>query len=147
MRPSTGQLLTDRIESKISPEPMSGCWLWTGYLAGGNGYGGITIENRQCLAHRVVYELLVGPIPEGMELDHLCRNRCCVNPDHLEVVTKKENVLRGIGLSAQNARKTHCKNGHIFDEVNTYLWNGKRICRECGRKTAREYQRAKRYIQ
>jgi len=146
MRESVGQLLMDRVQAKISPEPMSGCWLWTGYLAGGQGYGGIEIRGQQCLAHRVVYELLVGPIPEGLELDHLCRNRCCVNPDHLEAVTSKVNVLRGVGISAANAVKTHCVNGHEFTDENTYLHRGHRHCRKCGREESRTRQRRNRQL-
>lgn len=135
----------DRVMDKISPEPMSGCWLWSGYLAGSGGYGGIEILGRQKLAHRVVYELLVGPIPDGLTIDHKCRVRCCVNPNHLEPVTSKENVLRGIGRSAQNSKKTHCVNGHEFTPENTATFSdGGRHCVECGRIRAREYQRRKR---
>ncbi len=112
------------------------CWIWTGALSK-NGYG--NYWNRG--AHRVVYELLVGDIPKGMQLDHLCRNRDCVNPSHLEPVTAKENILRGLGLAAVNSRKVECKRGHLFDSENTYLWKGHRICRECNRMRQSGYKR------
>lgn len=86
-------------------------------------------------AHRVSYETFVGPIPAGLTLDHLCRNTLCINPAHLEPVTIKENVLRGDGPTARNARKTHCDRGHAFDETNTGPnANGGRSCRACKRE-------------
>lgn len=112
------------------------CWVWTGAKSS-NGYG--NYWNRG--AHRVVYELLVGEIPKGKQLDHLCRNRSCVNPEHLEPVTQKENLLRGIGQCAINAKKTECKRGHIFSSENTYVWRGKRICRECSKIRQEVYKR------
>ncbi len=85
-------------------------------------------------AHRAAYELYVGPIPEGLTIDHLCRNTLCVNPAHLEAVTMRENILRGTGPSAQAARKTHCLRGHPFDDGNTlFRATGKRVCRACQR--------------
>jgi hypothetical protein len=94
------------------------------------------------MSHRVVYEALVGPIPEEAVIDHLCRVRNCVNPDHLEPTTTKVNILRGTTPSADNARKTHCKQGHAFDSKNTAVYDGHRMCRVCNRA----YQRA-RYAQ
>lgn len=113
-----------------------GCWYWTGCLMP-NGYGKIGRGGRgagTALAHRFGYELLVGPIPEGLHLDHLCRNRWCVNPEHLEPVTNRTNLLRGQGPSAVNARKTHCQNGHEFNATNrSARSDGKRTCLVCRR--------------
>jgi hypothetical protein len=107
------------------------CWLWTGGRAGYMKYGALRVDGRMTYAHRVAYELFVGPIPEGLQLDHLCSVPHCVNPEHLEPVTARENVLRSRGLTAQNARKTHCKYGHPFDERNTHRFRGRRYCRTC----------------
>lgn len=108
------------------------CWEWTGFKE--LGYGRVGRNSRGGWAHRHAYEMLVGPIPSGMQIDHLCRNRGCVNPDHMEVVTLVENVMRGEGPSAKNARKTHCKRGHPFDEENTKVRaNGSRRCLACVR--------------
>lgn len=86
--------LPERIQDKIAPCPMSGCWFWMGWDSG-SGYGKVSMEGVACMAHRVVYELLVGPIPDGLILDHRCRVRCCCNPVHLEPVTHQINTLIG----------------------------------------------------
>lgn len=112
--------LPDRLQNKISPEPMSGCWIWTGALST-KGYGRYGIKNRTYAAHRVVFEIFREGIPENMQLDHLCRNRQCVNPDHLEIVSNRENTLRGINFIARNAKATHCPQGHEYNSDNTYL--------------------------
>ncbi len=120
------------------------CWLWTGPIDA-DGYGHMMVLGGSVRAHRLSYELYVGPVSEGLVLDHLCRSRACVNYAHLESVTSGENVLRGESPSAQNARKSQCVNGHPFDEENTYAHNGERHCRECrrivSRNTATERQR------
>lgn len=105
------------------------CWEWTGAL--NHGYGYVQFDGRPQNAHRVAYRLLVGPIPEDLHIDHLCRNRRCVNPAHLEPVTLHANLLRGQGASGINARKTHCVNGHEFTPENTYEWRGTRNCKLC----------------
>jgi hypothetical protein len=116
------------------------CWEWQGNRRA-NGYGSFWMDGSSRLAHRAVYELLVGPIPDGLQIDHLCRNRACVNPSHLEVVDARTNVLRSMNLAALNARKTHCKHGHPFDEANTaVLANGSRRCRTCGRAKTAAYR-------
>lgn len=107
------------------------CWEWLG-SRDSKGYGQTEIEGKLRRAHRVVYEHEIGPIPDGLVLDHLCRNPNCVNPAHLEPVTQRINILRGEGFAAVNARKTHCKRGHLFDEANTRIRaNGNRGCRTC----------------
>ncbi len=132
--------LADRFWAKVSTREPGACWPWTG-AKDHWGYGKIkTGEGRaQKVAHRVAYELLVGPIPDGLTLDHLCRNTSCVNPEHLEPVTSVENTMRGDCIPARNARKEFCKHGHPFDEANTY-WerrgvNAKRHCRACRAST------------
>ena len=118
------------------------CWPWLAACSG-RGYGHVWVggAKRQETAHRVAYELLVGPIPAGLTIDHLCRNRRCVNPAHLEPTTMRENTLRGVGATARHARQTHCKNGHEFTFENTYIWHGdgypRRDCRECTRNRQR----------
>lgn len=111
----------------------TGCIEFTGFRTR-DGYGRVAKGSRRPSAHRAAYELLVGQIPEGMELDHLCRNPSCVNPGHLEPVTPRENTLRSDNPAALNARKTHCKQGHEFTDENTYRTpGGRRECRTCTR--------------
>lgn len=131
--------LKRRFEDKYEPEPNSGCWIWTAYLKP-EGYGMIHTgseklkTSKPSLAHRVAYEFYRGSIPEGLELDHLCRTRCCVNPYHLEPVTRKENQRRGIAgqvLSKRNTSKTHCPQGHPYSGENLYIYKTWRQCRTC----------------
>ena len=104
-----------------------------------NGYGHFSIKHKFRLAHRVAYELSVGPIPEGLTIDHLCRNHLCVNPAHLEPTTQRVNILRGTGPSALNAVKTACLRGHSFDAQNTITnKRGTRSCRQCKVQWARD---------
>lgn len=109
-------------------ELATGCWVWTGAIdPEGYGYFG-----RHTAAYRAAYELFVGPIPTHLEPDHLCRNRACINPSHLELVTHAVNGLRGNSAAALNARKTHCMRGHPFDATNTYQRpGGGRDCLTC----------------
>ncbi|MBA4019174.1 MAG: HNH endonuclease [Pirellula sp.] len=126
-----------------------GCWIWTaGKVAGGYGHITFRRDGKQVdqLAHRLAYQLLVGPIPEGLEIDHLCRNRACVNPEHMEAVTSRVNTLRGNTRAAANLAKTHCHRGHELNEANVYRGKNapnQRICRECNRIKCRKYYRSK----
>ena len=108
------------------------CWLWQGKVDR-DGYGIIVDRGRSLRAHRVMYELKVGPIPTGLVLDHLCRVPRCVNPVHLEAVTSAVNVLRGRGIAALNAQKLFCKYGHSLRDAYVYPAGG-RQCRECTRR-------------
>ena len=122
-----------------------GCMEWTG-TNHGEGYGYLWLNKRHILAHRFSYETFVGPLPswgppDYLQLDHICRNRKCVRPDHLRIVTRKENILAGVGVSATNIRKNYCRNGHPYNAENTFhkecFSGGKkgvsRICRVCTR--------------
>lgn len=122
--------LAEKVWKRITK--TDSCWLWTGSRT--DGYGNMKHQGRGVLVHRVIYELLVGPIPGGLQLDHLCRVRNCVNPAHLEPVTPSENVRRGIAPAAANAAKTHCPRGHEYDEANTYRTGNHRECHACRTK-------------
>lgn len=125
--------LYERLDDKtVRGERESQCWLWMG-AKNPSGYGYIGGPHQSMLlVHRVSYERHVGPIGDGLHLDHLCRNRACLNPLHLQPVTATENTLRGVGPTAINARLTSCRRGHPFTEANTRVEsNGSRRCLTC----------------
>lgn len=125
--------------------PVTECWIWTGYINDA-GYGIVTQgRGKRYRAHRFVYERVVGPIPEGLELDHKCRNTGCVNPRHMDPTTHKVNTQRG-DMGLHNAVKTHCKHLHEFTPANTIVRKGRngalwRECRTCKRTEMRERMR------
>ncbi len=116
------------------------CWEWTATLDG-RGYGKCYWKHKQLSSHIISYQLMVGDVPEGLELDHLCRNKKCVNPDHLEAVTHRENMLRGFAPSAIHARKTHCPQGHLYNGINLITYGTNRKCRICKNATQRKYKK------
>lgn len=132
----------DRVEKR-----SDGCWQWLGNINGG-GYGTFMADGTEYRVHRFAYMALVGPIPEGLVLDHLCRNRPCVNPAHLEPVTSAENTLRGLSPIAKNAQKSHCIHGHLLAGDNLILRTGRgdvrRQCRACDIAQKRRYNAKKR---
>jgi len=146
--------LLDRFEEKIERLPECGCWIWTGALQGrdyknGGGYGSFRVSresNGVRPAHIVSYEHHNGPVPEGAHLDHLCRIRQCVNPDHLDPVTPIENYRRGVGNKGENmSERTHCNHGHEFTPENTIMSKDSksgRMYRRC--RACRKEQRKKR---
>lgn len=122
----------------------NGCCLWTG-ATNPKGYGSIKVRQKVLVTHRVVFEHFNGPIPAGLEVDHLCRVRRCCNPHHLQAVTHEENVRRSLGLAALNAQKTHCDYGHEFTPENTAVYKGRkgaqiRRCRTCARGWNADYR-------
>jgi hypothetical protein len=118
----------------------SGCWKWIGAKSSGSHrpYGALAFMYDNLRAHRWSYEHFKGPIPKGLVIDHLCRNTLCVNPDHLEPVTTKENVLRGKSFSAINAVKTHCIHGHLLEGDNVKITPRQRTCQICKRESWRK---------
>lgn len=134
--------VAERFKTKYRVDQDTGCWLWIGSRQP-KGYGKFWPNKRRCvLAHRWSYESSVGPIPDGLQIDHLCRNPRCVNPEHLEPVTRKVNLLRGDGFPGQNVRKTHCPKGHPLEGDNLYRCprRGCRTCRECMRVASRQWR-------
>lgn len=125
----------EAIEAYLSDIRIVGvfnCWR-TSKKPSGGGYVLFWLEGKQSPMHCMVYKHLIGSIPRGLTLDHLCRHRWCCNPNHVEPVTRKVNILRGTCRAAVNARKTRCKRGHSLNRENTYLYRGTRSCRKCHR--------------
>ena len=148
-RSGSGRPTLVRIQERLAVEDrghVTPCHIWLGPTA--DGYGHIRVgsrtdgSRRTIKVHRFMYEMFVGPIPEPLVIDHLCRQRACANPDHLELVTRQENVLRGTSPDALRARfaaMTHCARGHEYTAENTYLWvsprgHTKRRCQTCRRE-------------
>lgn len=134
----------DRLLSRVRSQP-NGCWMWTGSLTD-EGYGQIHfwINKRKITRRvsRVSFEIFIRTLGKREIPDHLCRNRGCINPTHMEPVSNRTNVLRGVGPTARNARKTHCKRGHAFTPENTYTTQNMRHCRKCRAARMRTYRAA-----
>lgn len=130
----------DRFLAKI--EITEECWLWTA-SCDGTGYGKISINGRLVPAHRASYELFIGPIPEGLDLDHLCRVHRCVRPEHLEPVTRRENLIRGETIIATQVLVDRCPQGHEYTPENIYRWSRQPTQRKC-LTCRRERSKAKR---
>lgn len=132
--------VAERFMAKIHPAAFGvgseDCWEWAA-ARDQKGYGQFWFEGRMHVAHRIALLLIGRPVPDGLQVDHLCRNRACVNPAHLEVVTCRENLMRGETKAARQAGAIHCRHGHPFDEANTYHWRGHRICRTCNNEASR----------
>lgn len=132
-----------RFWDKVQPCPMSGCWIFTGGEVGNTGYGKFWLNNRTARAHRVSFVALKGPIPLDRIIDHKCRQRCCVNPAHLDLVTHYENQHRS---PLTPASKTHCPSGHPYSGANLKMYRGERICVACEANKQRKYREKKRNV-
>ncbi len=133
-----------RFWSKVLIDDSDKCWEWQASLCqgygqfGGGGEAVRPVSERSQRAHRIAWALLVGPIPDGLTLDHLCRNRKCVNPTHLEPVAERVNILRGFSPPAENALATVCAHGHPLEGSNVYRWKHRRYCRACRERLWKE---------
>jgi hypothetical protein len=138
---------------KPADSDADGCWLWTGGKVGSgmpDGYGVFKVRGKTVMVHRFAYELLVGPIPDGQELHHVCENTLCVRPgpEHVQSLTVPEHRRTGEGFAAREARQTHCKHGHPLEGDNLFLRDGKRVCRTCRQEICRKWrQRQKRELE
>ena len=144
--------ILDRFWAKVSPEPTSGCWIWTA-ANNGVGYGRFKWDGAVGYAHRFAYEAFVGPIPNGLQLDHLCRVRACCNPAHLEPVTQQVNIMRGRTpevMRLRHAARTHCPAGHEYRGDNVGYRKAKRwvarYCMACARVAALKYKHRKQAV-
>lgn len=139
----------DRIMEKVSPEPNSGCWLWMASLDG-HGYGQIMLPNNKVRrAHRELYQCVKGEVAKNLDLDHLCRNRACVNPDHLEPVTRSVNLRRGLGpqkTKEWHAKQMGCVNGHKYEAGSYFVYfhakrnRSYRVCKICASAAQAAYK-------
>jgi hypothetical protein len=133
--------LPQRILNRIAVQP-DGCWQWTGAIQS-RGYGAARgLDQRMWKAHRLVWTLLRGPIPDDLVIDHLCLNKPCVNPDHMELVTTAENTRRALGV--RGAPVNQCLRGHVYDDANTYWHRGRRYCRACMKVRDERYRQERR---
>lgn len=135
----------DSFDAKYIPEPNSGCWIWCAANGGRDNrkYGYIRVSKERMIhAHIFSYFTYKGDVPKGLVLDHICKNSECVNPDHLEPVTHRVNILRGDGLGAKHARRTHCNKGHPFTEDNVVHFSSeiRRRCLICQRETGQRFR-------
>lgn len=135
------EVVADRFWSRV--DASGDCWLWMGGT-NSRGYGYFWDGTKQLAAHRFVWELLVGTIADGLQIDHLCRIKRCVNPDHLEPVTPRENIYRGVNMVALHAKKIHCANGHLLLGVNLKVTPRQRKCRTCMRSAGRRHNAKRR---
>ena len=137
--------LPERFWEKVTPEPNSGCWLWVAGEVGGTGYGKFWTAGKTERAHRVSFAAANGAVPDGLILDHLCRTRCCVNPEHLDATTHRENQHRS---PLTSAGKTHCRRGHPYEGYNLSITrSGERVCKACRREDTRQFRRRQRGIE
>lgn len=132
----------ERFWRNVREDPETGCWVWAGGLRQVSGYGNIFLFGKATPAHRYSYREWVGAIPSWLEMDHLCRNRACVNPNHLEAVTRSQNWLRGVGPERALAYlrgRTHCCHGHEYTNENTHWYHRQRRCRICSNAQSHKY--------